>query len=121
LLLSWRRTHISWNSVDEILDCSLDVVKCGSKGKFALITRESHRHELVNFGFIVTSLLLRRFGGFLLGLFCLGLVLLCLLLLLGWLGLDLLLGLGLGLLNKRVSTWTWVMTTMKSVSLMPSF
>lgn len=99
LLLSGRRTHISWNSVDEILDCPLDVVKCGSKGKFTLITRESHRHELVNFGFIVTSLLLRRFGGFLLGLFCFGLVLLSLLLLLGWLGLDLLLCLGLWLLD----------------------
>lgn len=99
MLLSWRRTHISWNSVDEILDCSFDVVKSGSKGKFALITRESHRHELVNFGLIVTSLLLYRFGGFLLGLFCLGLVLLCLLLLLGGLGLDFLLGLGLRLLD----------------------
>lgn len=98
MLLS-RRTHIGWYSVYEILDRSLDIVKCGPKGKLTLITRESHRHELVYFSFNVTSLLLRRFRGFLLWLFCLGLRLFSFLLLFGWFWLDLFLGLGLWLLD----------------------
>jgi len=127
LLLGGLRSisHIGRNSVDEILDCALDVVEGCPQGLDALFSGETHRHQFCDFCLI--GLLLGGFLGWLwfrcfllLFLRCLFL-LLFVFLLLGGFGFGFFSGLGGGFLGGWSVTATCAMTTMKSVSLMASF
>lgn len=110
---------IGRNAVEDVLNCPLHVVEGSSKGGLALLSRETHRHQFLDLGFVILRRRLRLWLGSFFFLFWLR-NLSCNLDFF-WLRLDLFLRLGLRLLHELMATCTCVMTTMKSVSLMANF
>lgn len=93
---------IGGNTIDEIFNCTFDVIEGGPESLHALFSGETHRHQLSDFCLIrllLSSLLSLRFGS-LLGYFLLGLLRdLLLLFLFWWFGLYFFLGFWLWLLR----------------------
>ena len=117
-------SEVGGDTIDQILNCSFNIIESSSKGFNALLSGETHGHEFINIGLV--GLRLRGgdrsgFESFWLNCwhFLLLLFLFLLLLHLGLFWFDFCLG--LRFLREDESTWTCDMTTRKSVSLMPSF
>jgi hypothetical protein len=96
--------QVRWNSVEDVVYGSLDVVEGGSQGCLALFPGESHGHEFIDLSFMVGSWGLDWLGSLLLDFLLDLLLLLSLGLLLGCFRFDFVLG--FGFLYDLSGTWT---------------